>query len=232
MQVLEGDKVIVMTNGKPVVTTVTRVTRSGQFKTEATGVSRYKLAWGDQAKLVDGGYKDKYIRICPYTDEKLAELSAECEKREAEKAAERAANEAKRDAREAERQAQIDAIKILVPNVNAIELGTASPMPDGSRVYQHTFATRPFAFTAKDEAGNEVMRVNDRGWIWAIITCRDVEEYDWKSDGNDKVNMVEMAMTFRNARNSGSFSSVSTTKYKTEEEAVYDGLRYAYHECW
>lgn len=225
---LVGDEVIVVRNSsEPEITTVDHTTKTGWFRLE--GVKCNYRMYGKNCAEVAGVSKSsyrRYIEIVPFTLDNLAEARKRYDERLAAKVAERAA----RDAKEAERQAQHDAetaiVRALVPDWKRLAM-VPPPCPDGSRVYQHTFYNRPYEY--KHEDGT--VTAEDRGWVWVIITTKDVEEYNWKADGGGKKKMVEVAVTYR-VGNSSSFSSCSTSKHDTEEEAVYEGLRYIYNSGW
>lgn len=94
-------------------------------------------------------------------------------------------------------------------------------MPCGTRLYTLVIPVHPEYVERK------------KGWQMIIVTCRDVEDYDWDAprdaDGGRKmVHMVESAYTYTSG-NGGSFSSVSTSKYKNDEQAVWDAIRREYH---
>lgn len=225
-----GQVVIVTQSDRaPVTANVTHVTKSGQFKTCKTGDARFKPAkWSGYAdELGVGKYNSRHARqVQLHTDEKFAELVRKHEEREAEKAAQRAARDEAEAARQAEWQQKVDHIRSIVP-LYKVQL---TMLPDGSRLHTYTFDARPITFTTKDDNGIEQTLTEDAGWVWVVIACKDTEEYDWKADGNEKVKKVETATTFRTARSS-SFSSVSTDRYATEEEAIYQSLTYAYYKC-
>lgn len=225
-----GDKVIVVQQNNQVqVTDIVHRTKSGQFKLRGDD-RRWKMAWnGSMQEFGTASHTSIWRRssvyIYPHSSEKLAEVQAEVERRIKDDADERAEKRRRRDQREQERQQQIAHMRLLVPDIDGIEASTQSPLPDGTRVYQHTFLSRPY--TTKDDSGQPITA--DRGWVWVIITCKDVEDCDWQQQR--KVPKVQLGMSYRTARSS-SFSSVSTSEHDTEEDAVYEGLRFAYHEGW
>lgn len=94
-------------------------------------------------------------------------------------------------------------------------------MPDGSRVYTIMLPVKPERAEQK------------KGWELVIIRCWDVEECDWDCprDENGERRMVkrtEMAYTYTNG-GCHSFSSVSTSKHKDDERAVWDAICDQYH---
>jgi hypothetical protein len=99
---------------------------------------------------------------------------------------------------------------------------TQDTMPDGSRVYTIDLPVYPKHAERK------------KGWERLIVRCWDGEDYDfakYRETGDEaaaKIKVVESAYTYCNG-SSGSFSSVSTSRFSSDEEAVWDACRRQYH---
>jgi hypothetical protein len=87
-------------------------------------------------------------------------------------------------------------------------------MPDGSRIYTVDIPVKPEYAERK------------KNWERVIVRCWDGEEIDWRN--NRMKPIVESAYTYCNG-SSCSFSSVSTNRTATDEEAVWDAIRSQYH---
>ena len=224
-----GDQVTVLDrNEAPVVATVTYTTPSGQFKTDATGDRRFKAGkWNSVAEEIGAPKWASYsTSIYTYTEADFAERLASHQAHESAAAERNRERELKHAERERQLQAQRDEMRRIIPDINQLEIGTASPLPDGSRMYQHLFPSRPRERVVVDDDKTEHTVIEDAGWIWVLISCKTIEDRDWRNDGEMKTE-IEAAVSYRAVRG-GSFGSCSTCRYATEEEAVYDALHLAY----
>jgi hypothetical protein len=95
-------------------------------------------------------------------------------------------------------------------------------MPDGSRLYIASIPVKP------------CYREWKAGWEEVIVRCKNVEDIDWdqprdpETGERNVVTKVEAHYTYTNGTSS-SFSSVSGSKFDSDEEAVWDAIRDQYH---
>lgn len=101
------------------------------------------------------------------------------------------------------------------------QMRSMETMPDGSRIYTLVIPVKPEYVERK------------KGWELIIVRCKDVDDMDWDSprdeNGDRKmIRLVEAAYTYTNGE-SYSFASISTSKYKNDQDAVWDAIRSQYH---
>lgn len=216
----QGDKIIVAEGSAVSVTTVRDVTKTGQFYLEGDR-RRWKMCMSSRAARVDSRYNKSDIEVYPYSDDKLKEVEQVVTARKAAHDAKRAEKEAARERRENEVRLQTEHVQSLI----AFDTIPVERLPDGSRIYRHTFTSR-IQPAPTDDAPEATV---EAGWVFVVITCREIEGRDW--DTNLPVTMIESAFTYLTERH-GSFSSAGSERYSCEEAAVAEALRYTYFKAW
>lgn len=185
-------------------------------------VTRY--CWTRFAHHVRKSY-DKYTRCefnCPFLAELAEREAAEAKKRIDDKRAAEAARQQEYADRIARELAEV---KEACGNPASIcRMVLPDRMPDGSRIYTVDIPVRPQYAERK------------KGWERLIIRCWDGHEVNWdaprESDGSRAfIRATESAYTYCNG-GSSSFTSVSTSRYSNDEEAVWDAIRSRYHDGW
>ena len=215
---------------------VTKIAKCS-FRVSFTGGNKagpFRLnAWCDRdgMKIYDLLQKPRYSRnrervvVVPDTPENRECLN-EARNRLMELKEERKKNEEKkRRAYEKEVAEQLEEVKLACgcdPHPGAKGLPAIrmqETKPDGRRLYV-------INLPVKAEYAERKM-----GWETIIVCCHDVKDYDWSRIGDEEikeVTKIEMAYMYSNG-SSYSFSSISTSKYDTEEEAIWDAVRRQYH---
>lgn len=212
MQVKVGDEIIVDAgySKPPVVTEVIKVTPKGQFYVKAFDC-RFKphIYQEDKAEEVgkNWGRWSRPKEAFPFAAELLKELN--------ERYLRHQENEKEKQEREDRRHAEARSQKSLqIQKMKALIDWTTlqkTVLPDGRRLYQGLIPLSEGAAKCN-------------GYCHAIISCKDIPESDW---GYSDKRKVEQAITYATQRSS-SFSSVSTSYFASDEDAVYDAIRYLY----
>ena len=217
MQLSVGQEIIIKLKGwAPAVVKVTHVTKSGQFKTDATGDDRYVHRYGCEAKKFGTHYgSDKTIKIYPNDPAVLEKLQKEWA---AHVEAQNDEDDRKKAAwveRERLYHEQLDTVRRYFP-LGEIEKSKIM-MPDGSRAYHISMHWTP---------GTDGL-----SWIWLMIFCKDGEDIDWDSPTYAKKKVVLSSATYRSTRNAG-FPAMGTEHHNTEADAIYSALAFAYFKAY
>lgn len=223
---LNEQVIVVGRDNMPAVRTVTRVTPSGKQFSFDGGDVRYQMECVSRAKAKNSFNNE--VHVYPYSDARLLDVQSMCQNRIDAATAKRLERESREAAVRTREEMETQRIRTLV---NFSEM-VPTVLPDGSRLFQHTFPARICTVQMADGT----TQTEDRGWLHVIVSCRTVQERDWDAErlaNGDRplVDRTEFALTYRDARN-GSFSSCSTEKKPNDEAAVYEALRWAYHRAW
>lgn len=157
-------------------------------------------------------YASAAVRLdTPENRAALTECHLEVEKRAAEKRADAERREAAYEERLA---AEFAAVRAAMGMPTGMPMTrTRDTMPDGSRLYNIDIPVHP-EYTERK-----------KGWERLIIRC---VESSCGLFGSDDKNVIESGFTYCNG-SSHSFSSVSTSRYETDEDAIWDAIRRQYH---
>ncbi len=225
-----GDRVIYTkdSESRPVLGTVNRVTKTMFYvgldgpPDVTVGPFAQDNSWlGQHARTRVAKYGDnsKEAAAYEYSEEKLAELNEHVDRIESRRQDEKEAAE-KRDQERADRKAkELAEVKAAWAAKYVCDpLSFGKTMPDGSRIYVIDVPVHPEYAERK------------KGWERINVRCVDAETWDFmlrRDGGDDKVKIVESALTFTNG-SASSWPSCSTERAKSDEEAVWEAMRYCY----
>ncbi len=157
----------------------------------------------------------RYFKVYPFTEEMHAVLQAEADKTRKRQEEQRIERDRKEAEREAEHLRQLEEVRIACNAPMGFPMCRCQDtMPDGSRMYVIDVPVKPEHKERKKD------------WERLIIRCWDVEDYEWRFE--TKISKVKSAYTYCNG-DSCSFSSVSTSRYDTDHDAVWEAVRRQYH---
>lgn len=207
---------------RPVLDTVTKVTKTGQIGIAGMPGTNFKRNYNETYEstshtdgkvylLANGQPADRNN----FSDHKLDELNAEAGEREAADAEEKAAKAkqaAKRDERIA---AELAEVKAACGGILPVEISRT--LPDGSRLVTLNLPVKPEH--AERKGGFEVV----------ICRLKDEDDYVWQT--GDKKKVVALHMTYLHA-GSSSFPSCSGTQFDNDDEALWEAVRDQYHSGW
>lgn len=220
-----GDVVLVRKEfgDAPMAVAVNRVTKTQVLVTVAGRERRFDVRRGNEA----WGYEEfqasrwSQLKLFPYTEQKEAKLIEEHKEHVKQQAKKRAAEDLRRAEERADAVRKMAEAKAACGGSLFGRVRCQDTMPDGSRMYVVDIPVHPNLEERK------------KGWERLMVRCVDVEELDWDSgrddDGNlAKTQKVEAAYTYANGA-SHSFASVSTSKFDSDEDALWDAVRSQYH---
>jgi hypothetical protein len=206
LKVAVGDKVIYqpptwLTNQRPRVTTVERLTAAGWPVVPEFKKAFRPLRW--PLKFQSGDH-DLY----PYSEQKLAELNEAAERREQYEQEKREESARRADERERRLTEEMATTKTAYGDVLPIE--SKKILPDGSRLYVLNGLVTP-------DSG--------KGFDVLIIRVWQEPRYDYASSSETLRTMA--AAVFCSGSNGFSISS-NWTGFDSDEDALWDFLRYRY----
>lgn len=209
-----------------VVTKVTKATfkfttthdgkERGPFSNVPNWVKVYELY-----KAPKWGRDQKVFEDTPANRQEIIDRNARLQAEREQKALQAKIRQEKRESEEAQQLEEVMDACGCHSGLPLKQMRSMETMPDNNRVYTLVIPVKP------EYAERKV------GWELIIVRCKDVEEMDWDSprdeNGDRKmIHRVEAAYTYTNG-NSYSFSSISTSKYKNDQAAVWDCIRNQYH---
>lgn len=208
-QVKIGDKVIFMRDrdAQPVVTTVERLTPSGQIRIPEYPKSFRRNTWWEKNQYDAPGYDSASVYI--YSDNKLAELQTHADEVAKDKAEKIAAKERERQERATEEAQQLAEIKTLCGNVPPIKYQQS--LPDGSRFYV-------LEIPVNLDKRQKVSVV--------VLNCADKKDYDWSAAKEVAVITADVSIF----RGDGGSSHLSTFRVANDDEAIWEAARYRYND--
>lgn len=200
---------------KPSVWTVTKVTPTGRVYIDAVDLDSAQwipTIWACEYKRVGAGHR-KSERLHVYSDEKMAELTDEYERCDAERKAmiDRSDRERReRDERREQEIAETRAAFLVTGRAIAPDFFRMQVLPDKSRLYSIDMPIRP------EMAENKKFEV-------LVVRVKDLAQPSWQGPEYK----VEAAFTYFDAKGV-SFPSVPTERFVSDEAALVEFCRAKY----
>lgn len=151
-----------------------------------------------------------------YSDEAWNQLNKIYEDNEVTKKEKEESKKKEKEERDLRYQNEINEVKKLCGNIFPIATGSMELL-DGSKL---VFLNVPIKETCKERKQN-----------FEIAICRLKKEEDYNYETNTKELKVSLYLTYCNGHNS-SFPSCSGAKFNTDNEALWEAIRYCYNDSW